>query len=416
MKKLKNKVFLVICLILTLFLITVLGISNYQNYQNQRENIRNALFRMDDNKRKNNMELPNKVQENNDMLNIPPEEQNMQSKIFMDSLIYTAKLDENNNITEIINHTPNDISEEQIKKIAEEIIREKGNEDIKISNLIFNNYSYLFLKNDNSLIIMDNSNEQSIVMKSIRTSIIIFAILELVIIFISKKITSWIIKPVIETFNKQKQFIADASHELKTPLAVIIASSEALENEPTQTKWLDNIKLESERMNNLISDLLEMAKSENGIKEQYVIENLSKIVEREVLTFESLIFEKNLKLDYEIQENINLSCNSNQIKQLVAILIDNAIKHSELKGKIIIKLKKEKSNIILTVSNKGKEIPKEEQEKIFERFYRADESRNRNDNRYGLGLAIAKNIVTNHSGEITVNCENGYTTFKVILK
>ena len=416
MKKLKNKVFLVICLILTLFLITVLGISNYQNYQNQRENIRNALFRMDDNKRKNNMELPNKVQENNDMLNIPPEEQNMQSKIFMDSLIYTAKLDENNNITEIINHTPNDISEKQIKKIAEEIIREKGNEDIKISNLIFNNYSYLFLKNDNSLIIMDNSNEQSIVMKSIRTSIIIFAILELVIIFISKKITSWIIKPVIETFNKQKQFIADASHELKTPLAVIIASSEALENEPTQTKWLDNIKLESERMNNLISDLLEMAKSENGIKEQYVIENLSKIVEREVLTFESLIFEKNLKLDYEIQENINLSCNSNQIKQLVAILIDNAIKHSELKGKIIIKLKKEKSNIILTVSNKGKEIPKEEQEKIFERFYRADESRNRNDNRYGLGLAIAKNIVTNHSGEITVNCENGYTTFKVILK
>lgn len=416
MKKLKNKVFLVICLILTLFLVTVLGISNYQNYQNQRENIRNALFRFDENRKRNNIGLPNRAQENNNIQNVPPEDQNMQSKIFMDSLIYTAKLDENNNITEIVNHTPNDISEEQIKKIAEEIIEEKGNENSKISNLIFDNYSYLFLKNNNSLIIMDNSNEKSLVMQLLRTSIIIFTILELVIIFISKKITSWIIQPVIETFNKQKQFIADASHELKTPLSVIIASSEALENEPTETKWLDNIKSESERMNNLISDLLEMAKLENGIKEQYVIENLSKIVEREVLTFESLIFEKNIKLDYEIQENIILSCNSNQIKQLVAILIDNAIKHSSLKGKIIIKLRKEKANIILIVANKGKEIPKEEREKIFERFYRADESRNRNDNRYGLGLAIAKNIVTNHNGEISVNCENEYTTFKVILK
>ena len=146
-------------------------------------------------------------------------------------------------------------------------------------------------------------------------------------------------------------------------------------------------------MSNLVTDLLEMSRSEEGIKEQYVIENLSKLVEREVLTFEGLIFEKNIKLDYDIEENINLSCNSDQIKQLVSILIDNAIKHTYSEGKIIVKLIKEKNNIILSVNNSGKEIPKEEREKIFERFYRYDKSRNRNDNRYGLGLAIAKNIV-----------------------
>ena len=104
----------------------------------------------------------------------------------------------------------------------------------------------------------------------LRMSIIIFIILEMIIIIISTKITSWIIKPVIETFNKQKQFITDASHELKTPVAVIMANAEALENEPEETKWLENIKSESERMNELISNLLDLAKLENGAqKEEY---------------------------------------------------------------------------------------------------------------------------------------------------
>lgn len=423
MKKLKKKVFLVIFLILTLFLVSVLTITNYQNYQSQRESIRNILFKMDETRSRpndffgrNNLDLSKKEIESNMLPSKLPQKQNEQPRIFVDSIIYAIRLDENNNIVEIINHTPDDVNEERIRKLAETIIGEKNRKEIKISDLIFDDYSYMFLKNGESLIIMDNTNAKDIFMRALTTSIIIFAILELIIIYISKKLTSWIIKPVIETFNKQKQFIADASHELKTPLSVIIASAEALENDPNEKKWLNNITSESERMNNLITDLLEMAKSENGIKEQYVVENLSKAALRGVLTFESLIFEKDIKLDYDIQENIILSCNSNQIKQLVSILIDNSIKHSSQNGEIIIKLKKEKGNIIFSVTNKGKEIPKEEREKIFERFYRADESRNRNDNRYGLGLAIAKNIVTNHNGIIQVNCENGYTTFKVIIK
>ena len=287
---------------------------------------------------------------------------------------------------------------------------------MQIGNLYFDSYSYLFTRNNDSLVIIDNSKAQDKLIQILKTSIFMFAGLELIIILISVNLTKWIIKPVIESFNKQKQFIEDASHELKTPISVIIASAEALENEPEEKKWLDNIKSESERMSNLVSDLLDMAKSENGIKEQYTNENLSKLVERSVLTFESLIYEKDIKLDYNIEENINFTCNSNQIKQVIGILIDNAIKHSCLKGEIKINLKKEKGNIVLTVTNKGKEIPKEEQEKIFERFYRGDESRNRNENRYGLGLAIAKNIVTNHNGKIGVISENGYTTFKIIFK
>ncbi len=412
MKKLKNKVFYVIFSILTLFLISILLIFNSQSYRQEANNVKENLIRMDEDKNKQNNKPPEieEKQQDND---------NDKSKpgIFMDYTIYTAILDENFNVVDVINHTTNNITDDEIKEIAEKIIKENQELDMNIGNLYFDNYSYSFIKSKNSLVIMDNSIIQKRLIQALKTSIIMFILLELIIVYVSKKLTQWIIKPVVEAFNKQKQFIADASHELKTPLSVIMASAEALENEPDEKKWLDNIKSESERMNKLISDLLEMAKSENGFKEQFINEDLSKIAERSVLTFEGLMYEKDIKLDYKIEENIKFLCNGNQIKQLVSILLDNAIKHTYSKGKIEVELKKEKANaIVLTITNQGKEIPKEEQEKIFERFYRIDESRNRNDNRYGLGLAIAKNIVTNHNGEISVISENGHTTFKIFFK
>ena len=408
MKKLKNKVFFVIFFILTIFLVSILVIFNSQSYGQEVSNIKENLMRMDD------VKVKNPVPNNNIQSNNFNDEK--EPKIFMDSTVYTVILGQDFNIVDVVNHTTNNVTDDEIKQIAENIINKNDSKNMQIGNLYFDSYSYLFTRNNDSLVIIDNSKAQDKLILILKTSIFMFAGLELIIILISVNLTKWIIKPVIESFNKQKQFIEDASHELKTPISVIIASAEALENEPEEKKWLDNIKSESERMSNLVSDLLDMAKSENGIKEQYTNENLSKLVERSVLSFESLIYEKDIKLDYNIEENINFTCNSNQIKQVIGILIDNAIKYTCLKGEIKINLKKEKGKIVLTVTNKGKEIPKEEQEKIFERFYRGDESRNRNENRYGLGLAIAKNIVTNHNGKIGVISENGYTTFKIIFK
>lgn len=334
----------------------------------------------------------------------------------MDAIVYTIIYNDQKEVIEILNHTQGTTSDNKIKEKAQEILNQENAKTIYVGNLYIEEYSYSF-KGHNTLTIIDNQMSKNRLQSLLRMSIIIFIILEMIIIIISTKITSWIIKPVIETFNKQKQFITDASHELKTPVAVIMANAEALENEPEETKWLENIKSESERMNELISNLLDLAKLENGAqKEEYNTEDLSKIIEREILTFESLMYENKIKLTYNIEENIKLNCNKMQMKQLIAILLDNAIKHSEKEGEIKVTLQKEKNEINLKVTNKGKEIPKEMQEKIFERFYRADESRNRNTNRYGLGLAIAKSIVTNHNGKIEVQSINGYTTFTIKLK
>ena len=246
--------------------------------------------------------------------------------------------------------------------------------------------------------------------------IFIFMVGELIFFYLAKFLTKKITKPIEETFEKQKRFIVDASHELKTPLSVIMASSEALEENPKEKKWLKNIKSETERMNNLIMRLLDLAATEETKEEEKTYENLSKIIELSVLTFESVAFEKDIEIDYKLEENIRYSLNSISIKQLVEILLDNAIKHSKPKTKISICLEAKKEEVIFTVKNKGKEIPKGEEEKIFERFYRVDKARNRDENRYGLGLAIAKNIVTSHNGEISAKSEDGHTTFKVVLK
>lgn len=433
MKKLKKKIFWVIASILTVFLVSVLCIFNYQDYKHEKTEIENKLSRMEENREKptnpgdsTKIEPPENVQdkENNEIKEQPTSEPPVMP-VFMDAKVYTVKYDANYEITEIINYTQNNISEDEIRKIAKGILETEktditNNQDkkdrIKIGNLYKNQYSYSF-QEPNTLTLIDNTSSKIKLISLLKTSILIFVLVEFAIIALSIKITQWIIKPVKESFAKQKQFVADASHELKTPIAVIVANAEALEKEPQEAKWLNNIKSEAERMNELVTNLLDLAKLEEGQgKENFQEEDLSKIVEMSVLTFESLLYENKIELKYDIQKNIKTRCNSGQIKQLVAILLDNAIKHSNERGKITITLKKQKNEIVLTVSNKGKEIPKEIQGKIFERFYKADESRNRDDNRYGLGLAIAKNIVENQNGKITVESEKEMTTFKVVLK
>lgn len=398
MKKLRNKVFYTVLGILTISLLVFLIVFNVQKYREQKKIIeRNLSF--------NNHLVPPKDTDKEMMF-----DKNIR---FMDSNIITVLLDSNDNVVEVIDHSTNEVSSETYE-IIQSILNSSNLQKRFIGSLYTEKYSYSYHKG-NSLILVDNQKVNETLIDGLKVSILFFLLLEMIMVIISKIIASWISKPVEDSFQKQKEFIADASHELKTPLSVIVASTEALENNPKEKKWLNNIKNESERMNNLITDLLELAKTEKENNLLFSTGNLSKVVELSVLTFEARAFEKNIKLDYDIDSDIMFKMDERYIKQLVEILLDNAIKHSKEKGKVTVNLK-DGNNIMLTVSNIGDEIPKGEEEKIFERFYRIDKARNRNDNRYGLGLAIAKNIVINHQGTIMANSNSGITTFKVLLK
>ena len=403
MKKLKFKTFIILLIILTLFIISLLVIFNYQLYQRELNDVKKDLKEIET--------IHNNYYIVNDDVII---DGNNMKPMFINANVYVISFDSIHNITNITSYTDNGLSNAEIIKLATNFLN--TNKKYDIGNLYTSRYAY-YLTNKNNIIIMDNYIINNKLGDYFRMSLLIFILLEILIIYVSNTLTKWLTKPVIEAFSKQKQFIVDASHELKTPLAIITASAESLEMEPTEKKWLDNIKSESERMNKLVTDLLDLAKSENmEIKEKYNINNLSKIIEKTSLTFESLIYENKLEIEDNIDKDIMFSCNPDKIRELLGILLDNAIKHSTKNSKITVNLYKDKNNIILEIKNKGKEITKEDQEKIFDRFYRVDESRNRSDNRYGLGLSIAKNIVTSHNGKIFVNCKNGYTTFKVIFK
>lgn len=397
MKKLQNKTFMLLISILTIFLISILIIFNASIYNREYRELEDKLIRVTNTHEKFN-----------------PNRNDLRNPMFMDMEVYIVSFDIKGHIVNINNYSNDGLTEQEIIDLANKNI---GKSKIgKIDNLYFNKYIFS-LNPNNDLIIVNNTNTKDYLVSNLYKTIFIFIILEIVIVYVSNILTKWLTKPAKESFNKQKQFISDASHELKTPISIIMASAEALEDNPNEKKWLENIKSESERMNKLVTDLLDLSKSEDIEKKEIYNEiNLSKLIKNKALSFESLMFEDDLELNLNIEKDIMFKCNQDMIKELLSILIDNAIKHGYKKSKIEVNLSKNKELIILSVKNRGDSIPKEDQEKIFERFYRGDKSRNRNSNRYGLGLAIAKNIANKHNGNIFVNCKNGYTTFVVEFK
>ncbi len=406
MKKLKIQIFLLVFMMLTVVTSSTLFAYNFQTYSQEKKSVERSL-----NKTMMGSFESFEFPQNN--RGFPGNSDDFDNIRFMDSTVYTVILNSDNTPSLIINHSDSSITNDEIKEVVNKLIAQ--NKSYCIGNLYTNKYSYKYVEQD-YITVVDNSSTNELLYNTLMITLLIFVLLEVLFVLISKNIANRIARPVEKSFNQQKQFIADASHELKTPLAVIMASADALESNSTEKKWLENIKSESDRMNKLIADLLELAKSDFvNDKSQFSVGNLSKTVEKSILTFEGVMFENGVLLSDEIEENIELNMSEAKIQQLISILLDNAVKHSETGGTVEVKLKKDK-DIVLTVTNQGEGIPEGEEEKIFERFYRADESRNRNENRYGLGLAIAKNICKSHNAKISAKSGDGKTTFTVVFK
>jgi len=241
-----------------------------------------------------------------------------------------------------------------------------------------------------------------------------------VIYFISRYFSEKALIPVQNIWNKQKQFIADATHELKTPITTVNANVDVLfanqsKTIKSQLKWLFYIKSETDRMNRLINDLLYLAKSDEG-DQKIVIENIdvSKIVEKMILLIEVRSFEKNIELKTDIENNVYLDTSYDMFVQLLTILLDNALKYVNENGRIDVVLKKQEKGVVFLITNTGKGIKPEDKSKIFDRFYREDKVRNSKDNSYGLGLSIASCLSNRLNSTIDVESViNEFTTFTI---
>lgn len=224
-----------------------------------------------------------------------------------------------------------------------------------------------------------------------------------VIIFFSGKI----MKPVAESYEKQRRFITDAGHEIRTPLAIINADVDVLELDLGKNEWLEDIQKQAKRLAGLTNDLVYLSRMEEEEKDMQMIEfSFSDVVTEMVSSFQSLAQTHNKNLQCMIPPMISLTGNEKAIRQLVNILLDNAVKYSPEKGLIYVDVQKQGKNILLNVFNTTYEpIPKEKLDMIFERFYRIDASRSTMTGGYGIGLSVAKAIVNAHGGNIYATSE-----------
>ena len=331
-----------------------------------------------------------------------------QSPMFQLSTFYTVAVSYDGDILEIKNEHPTVHSDDNLKKLAQSIIKENrqyGTDD----NLAF----YKEDKGGYTLVtFMDNTVVNENALTLFRYTLIFGGVALVLFFFLSVFLARKIVNPLEESYQKQKQFISDAGHELKTPVSVVSANAELLSREIGDNQWLQNIQYENERMGMLVGQLLDLARTENVTPQMEHID-FSRLVAGEALPFESVAFEKGLVLNSNITNGIGVEGNGTQLKQIVSILIDNAIRHSKEQGEVYLSLTKENGYAKLSVVNKGDEIPAEQREQIFERFYRVDTARNGEDKHYGLGLAIAKAIATSHKGHIEAQCFDGFVEFKV---
>lgn len=239
-------------------------------------------------------------------------------------------------------------------------------------------------------------------------------------LFISIFLAKIAIKPAEDSWKKQRQFVADASHELKTPLSVIMANIDIMAAHPDETvqsqmQWLENSKAEAQRMAGLVADLLFLAKNDDGVQVELSDTNLSEAVGEIVLSHDAIFYENGKEFSYDIQSDLYVEGNDGQLKQLVTILLDNANKYSEGSGNIHLSLWCNARHAVLSVSNNCVAISDDQLQHLFDRFYTTDPSRNKSNGGNGLGLSIAKTICETHRGSIFASYENGRITLTATL-
>ena len=309
------------------------------------------------------------------------------------------------------------LSSEQIQAVVNKILGNTKDEGWANSRVLYAKRSVgVFTR----IALYDRHSNMMGVLMYILYTVIVLVVGSSIYCVISYVLARVSMKPVEDSWNKQKQFVADASHELKTPLSVIMANTEIIashadETVASQTKWIENTRSESKRMAGLINDLLFLAKNDDGLKAEMKAVNLSECVETTVLSYEAVLYENGKTFSYSIIPDVVVRGNDGQLKQLVAILLDNANKYSTDEGNISLGMEIVGKYVQLAVSNDCDKLTNTQLEHLFDRFYTVDESRNKLNAGNGLGLSIAQAITRTHRGKISAEYASGRITFTTTI-
>lgn len=370
---------------------------------------------------------------------VPPPDSDFSSdakNIRSSLLTISVKIDENGGIIDPIIHSSYEYDEEFYNALIADAAKHYNQSSTKkeVSDTIkYDNVPWKYrieaanINNSQSYYIAAINVETELnILKKLTVTLFLVLIITLAIIFlICLYFANKSIKPIKNAWDKQNRFIADASHELKTPLTTINTNIDVLLSTTNasddQIKWLSYIKDETKRMTKLTHDLLRLASLEHDGSEIAQKEKISltQIVRNSLLTMEAVMYENKITLTDDIKCDVYVLGNAPQLSQLVMILLDNAAKYTNQGGTVHVSLKTDDRHAYLSVKNSGKGISQSDAEKIFDRFYRVDESRMRSDGDsggYGLGLSIAKSIANKHKGTITLsNTSKDFTEFTIKL-
>jgi len=271
------------------------------------------------------------------------------------------------------------------------------------------------------IIFADMSSEINTMNNLLQNCLLIGGASFLIFLVISILLSCWATKPVSVAWEQQRKFVADASHELKTPLTVILSNAQMLSGNGEDAKLRErltaNILTVSEQLRDLVEKLLASARVDSGIERlQFADLDLSELVSNALLPFDSIFYERELELTADIQEDVWVRGSRTHLIQLVNILLDNAQKYSSTHGGTCVTLRRRsKRDCLLMVENEGEAMSPQEIKHIFKRFYRADDARERTGS-YGLGLSIAEAIVKAHRGKIWAESKNGHNIFSIQLR
>lgn len=307
----------------------------------------------------------------------------------------------------------------KVASISNQDAMKAGQKALKMSkksaNLGYLRYEKSHYKNDTIIVFLNCRKDRTSFQKLLAISVIVSAlgliVFSIIIVLASKKVMT----PFAEANRRQRMFISDAGHDLKTPITIIDADAEVLDGKLPDNEWVNDIQMQAQRMKNLVEDLIYLSKLDENPKYQMIDFPLSDVVYEICQSFESLARTQHKGMEAHIEPNISFYGDQKNIERLLNVLLDNALKYSPYHGEIKVTLEKQKRFVVITVYNTCEHIDQKDLPYLFDRFYRSDQSRNSETGGYGIGLSIAKSVVEAHKGKISATTSDGKSLAIIVI-